>query len=208
MKKTIFLTTLILVSLSGFGQKADKDIRYFDTPIVADSLSTLMIPVRYNANLFSSNKFAYWNDYYANILFYNFNTKTSKKLFAEDTLIKNFTSNFNKLYFDRNKKEFTSNKWIFYFVKPIDYDKNGRINEDDPTILYVSDKQGNELKSITPENESVVSMDLFEKQGFILVKMQRDLNKNNKFESNDKDYYYIRLDINTLKTEDKIEVNQ
>ncbi len=208
MKNALFSIVLLLVSTAGFGQKNDKDIRYFDEPIVTDSLSTLMIPIRYNASFFSSNKLAYWNDYYANVLFYNFKSNITKKLFQEETFIKIPTDNSNKFYAERNTKKLSTDKWIFFFVKNIDSDKNGKINNDDPTILYVSDKQGNDLKPVTPDNESVISLDTFEKQGFILVKMQRDLNKNNKFEDDDKDFYFLRFDLTTLKAVDKIEIKQ
>ena len=208
MKNALFSIVLLLVATVAFGQKNDKDIRYFDEPIVTDSLSTLMIPIRYNASFFSSNKLAYWHDYYANVLFYNFKSNITKKLFQEETFIKIPTHNSNKFYAERNTKKLSTDKWIFFFVKNIDSDKNGKINNDDPTILYVSDKQGNDLKPITPDNESVISLDTFEKQGFILVKMQRDLTKNNKFEDDDKDFYFLRFDLTTLKAVDKIEIKQ
>ncbi len=208
--KTKFIGFLLLaITLSGFGQKSDKIPRFFADPLIADSLTTLMIPTRYNTDLLTSGKLALWNDYYANIIFYNFNTDSAKRLFKDDTFIKGFTTNFNSYY--RNERplatENISSKWIFYFVKPTDYDKSGRVDNDDPSILYVSDKYGNGLQAITPDNENAVSINIFDKQGFALIKMQLDLDKDNDFESDDKDFYYFRLDLNTLKPGNKIKVD-
>ena len=208
MKNELIGLILFLSSTVVFGQKSNKLPRFFVDPIIADSSSTLMIPTRYNADLLSSSKIALWNDYYANIIFYDFNTDSAKRIFKEDTFIKGFDNHYNSYYHFEgiNKKENFSSKWIFYFVKPIDFDSNGRIDNNDPSILFVSDKNGNSLKSITPNNENAVSIEIFDKQGFALIKMQRDLDKDNDFESNDKDFYFIRLNLNTLILGNKIEI--
>ncbi|SDD40367.1 hypothetical protein SAMN05216323_11741 [Williamwhitmania taraxaci] len=78
---------------------------------------------------------------------------------------------------------------------------------DSSDILYVSDKKGNGLKPITSNYENAISIDIYDKQGFALIKLQRDLDKDNDFESDDKDYYYIRLDLNTITLGNKIEIN-
>jgi hypothetical protein len=43
---------------------------------------------------------------------------------------------------------------IFYFVKASDYNNNGQMDAKDPYILYVSDKNGDGLKRITPMNKN------------------------------------------------------
>ncbi len=208
MRNKLLGLIFISISISGFGQKMDKLPRFFADPIIADSSSTLMIPTRYNANLLTSSKIALWNDYYANIIFYDFKADSSKRLFKDDTFIKGFINDYNSYYRSErtNKLENISRKWIFYFVKPTDYDKSGRIDTADPSILFVSDKYGNGLNAITPANENAVSIDVFDKQGFVLIKMQRDLDKDNDFEMDDKDFYYIRLDLNTLTLGKRIEI--
>jgi len=208
MRNKLLGFIFISISISGFGQKSDKLPRFFADPIIADSLSTLMIPTRYNADLLSSSKIALWNDYYANIIFYDLIADSSKRLFKDDTFIKGFTNDHNSYnrYQRTNNPENICSKWIFYFVKPADFDKSGRVDNNDPSILFVSDKYGNRLTSITPTNENAVSIDVFDKHGFALIKMQRDSDKDNDFESDDKDFYYIRLDLNTLTLGNKIEM--
>jgi hypothetical protein len=174
---------------------------------MTDSSSTLMIPTTYDVGLFSSNKIALWNNYYANIIFYDFKTDSYKRLFNNDTFIKGFTNDYHYYRYEKmGKPDNITSKWIFYLVKSIDSDKNGKIDNDDPSILYVSDKSGNGLKALTPENENVISIEFYDKQGFALIKMQRDLDKDNDFDSNDQDCYCIRLDLNTLTFGNKIEI--
>jgi hypothetical protein len=206
MKNKQLLLIFFSIVLSVAGQKGDKLPRFFDDPIVVDSSSTLMIPTRYN--LWASGKFAAGENYFANIIFYDFATDSSKQLFSEDTYIKGFTNEYNFHYRTErnNKPENMSSKWIFYFVKPTDFNRNGKIDNSDPSILYVSDRYGNSLKSITPSNENALSINLFDKQGFALIKMQRDFDKDRDFDSDDKDFYYIRLDLNTLQLVGKIEI--
>ena len=198
-----------LISLNLFGQKNEKLSGFFGDPIIADSTSTIMIPLRYNADVSSGNKLALWNDYYANIIFYDFKTDSTKKLFTQDTFIEGFIGSYRSFgYSDNTRKGIMSDKWIFYFVKNIDFDENGRIDRTDPSVLFLSDKKGNGLKAITPEFENAVSIDILNKQGIALIKMQRDLDNDKNFEYRDKDYYYVRLDLNTLKFGRKIEIKE
>ncbi|MBJ7428967.1 MAG: hypothetical protein JHD28_08430, partial [Bacteroidia bacterium] len=53
----------------------------FEAPIMVDSSSTIVIPISYNSNFFSNNKIANWEHLYANLIFYNFVTDSSKRLF-------------------------------------------------------------------------------------------------------------------------------
>lgn len=207
MKNKLLGLLFISISIYGFGQSSGKLPRYFADPIIADSTSTVMIPIRYNVDLMNSSKIALWNDFYANIIFYYYNTDSCKRLFKDDTFIREFTNNNSFYPYERyNKNKNTCSKWIFYFVKPTDYDYSGKIDDDDPSILYVSDKNGNGLQAITPANENAVSIEIFDKQGIALIKMQRDSDKDNDFEYNDKDFYYMRLDLNTLTLGKKIEI--
>ena len=81
---TIILSVTILTT-DGICQKGPA--RYFDDPILTDSLSTVFIPTRYNEEFLAANKIAIGNEYYANIIVYNYQTDTYKKLFDKDTFI-------------------------------------------------------------------------------------------------------------------------
>lgn len=191
----------VIIPLFSFGQKSENIPVYFSSPIITDSASTLMIPVKYNAEAASSSKFSLHRNYYANILFYNFITDTYKSLFAENTFIRDFAE--NKYAYNRmsatQKNATMSSQWVFYFVKPADFNQSGEIDEEDATVLYVSDKYGNGLKALTSVNENAVSLEMFDQQGFALIKMRRDSNLDSKFDEKDIEWYYIRLILSNLE---------
>jgi hypothetical protein len=214
MKKLMLILTLQLSLTHAVAQKSDKIPLYFADPIVADSNATIMLPVLYDASsaAFVSSKFGHGDNYYANIVFFHYRTNAKVKLFREDVFIKGFTRQYDSWYNPyyqytqkSNRSSCMSNRWVFYFVKN-DYDKNGKINSDDPSIIYVSDKNGYNLKAITNSNESAVSIDVFDREGFALIKMQRDQDGNQRFDSDDKSYYFVRLDLRLLSLGTKIEI--
>jgi hypothetical protein len=204
----ILLASLLLLSTTALlAQRGEKPARYLSNPIVIDSASSLMIPVRYNTELLTSNKLALWNDYYANIIFYDVEKDSSKRLFPDDTFIRGFAStDYSRTARVPANRSMSSN-WIFYFVKETDSNANGRIDSDDPYTLYLSDRQGGGLKALTQPTESAISIEIFDKQGFALVKLQRDANGDKAFNGKDKDVYYVRLDLKTLAFGNKIEIN-
>lgn len=206
IQRHFILAFFALTVYNSFGQKSSKIAYYFGDPIVVDSSSTVIIPTRYNTDFLSSNKIALWGDFYANIIFYNFITDNHKKLFDKDTYIVGFSNHYYSYRYDTKQQNnnFTS-QWLFYRVKNVDHNKSGRIDNNDPAILYVSDIHGDNLKALTTENESVVSIDIFEKQNFALLKIQRDLDNDGDFETEDKDFYFVKLDLTTLTFGNKIE---
>lgn len=207
MKQRFIVLVLATVPAFLFAQ-SNKIPRYFGNPVVLDSTSSiLMICIYYNSERLSTNKLALWNDYCANIVFYNFKTDSSRQLFPSDTFIKRIENDYADPYtIAANSFLYVSPDWIFYLVKPVDYDNNRKVDGTDPSVLYVSDKTGHHLKALTPPNENAVSIALYDKQGFAFVKMQRDSDRDKDFESNDKDFYYFRLDLHTLAAGNKIEL--
>jgi hypothetical protein len=62
------------------------------------------------------------------------------------------------------------------------------------------------MEGITSENDNVVSIQVFGKQNFLLLKVQRDVDSDKDFKNSDDDYYYIKFDVNTLILGRKIEL--
>jgi len=205
MKK---ITIIIFLFATNFiyGQDVKKLPRYFGETIRIDSTNNLLMTVQYNSDLFSS-KFAF-EDYFANIILFNYTTNTQKRIFENDTYIKPFRERYS--YYDRNyenkKLDNISKKNIYLFVKNVDYDKNNKIDDTDPFILYVCDLNGFNLKPISPSNENAVSFELFEELNFMLIRIQRDYNKDFKFSHKDKDYYYLKIDLQKFEVVTKIEM--
>jgi hypothetical protein len=185
-----------------------KTAQYLGEPIITDSLSTLFIPLRYNQEFLADNKIAFWGDYYANLLVYDYTADSYRKLFEKDTYIEAFKMNtYNRYNHEVNPQpKNITREWIFLLVKTTDYNSSGRIDEKDPSILYATTPKGEKLKALTNETENVVSIELFEKQGFGLIKIQRDSNNSKSFTYADKDFYYRRLNLSDLTLGKAIEI--
>ncbi len=185
--------------------QTSKLTQQFDKIYMVDSNSTLIIPIQYDGPIFSSGKFGPYGNNHANLIFYNFKTDTYKKLFAKDTYIQRF---YRYDYFERRMKPNVNQtqKYIFYLVMDTDRNNNGKIDDDDPVSLYVSTLYGDELRKLSSINENVLSFEIFEKENFAMIEIQRDGNQDNAFTSKDNDYYYIKLDLETLSFGKPIEI--
>lgn len=199
------LLSLVFINTLSASAQDKKSSLYFDIPAFSDTSSTVMIPIQYSDNIFSSDKLAVWGSYYANIIFYDYTTDQFHRLFDHNTYIEKFGR--ITVYDTRNLK-YKTDKWIFYQVRDTNRSGNRRIDTHDPAMLYVSDVKGYNLKRLTAPDENVLSYELYEKQGFMLVKMQRDEDKDGKFTGDDKDYYYISVNLSTLKLGNRIELMQ
>jgi len=198
-----------MLTQTAFSQTSDKVGRYFADAIVTDSTSTMMFPTTYEWELFTSNKTMTWGNYYANIIVYDFKADTYRRLFPEDVFIEAFDREGNYKYADsfRSRTKNVSRGWIFYRVRSADFNGNGKVDDRDPAVLYSTNKKGEGLKSLTPENENVLSIEIYEKLGFALIRMQRDANHDRDFKNDDKDFYLMKIDLATLKPGNKIEIN-
>lgn len=209
-KKLIIGSTLMISFFCSHALLAQSSKQpYLDNPIILDSASSFLIPVRYDVTVFSSNdKLAIFGNYYANIVFYNIQTDSSKILFKKDTYIMDFKIPFyyNKSVYDNLGNSNRTKKCVILRVKDVDYNQNGRIDNNDPDILYVTDNLGHTLRCLSTKDESVLSIQIFEKQNFALVKFQRDNNHNGKYDYRDDEYFYAKLDFATLTLGNKIEL--
>ncbi|HEY3403142.1 MAG TPA: hypothetical protein VGK59_07135 [Ohtaekwangia sp.] len=208
MRVSVFCTLiLLLIQTENYGQLKKGEPEYFDAPILMDSLSTLFIPVLYNASLFSSEKIAVSGDYYANIIVYDFKVDQYRPLFPRNTFIEPVTITD---YYSRGvtKMRNRTKDLIFFRVKTVDYTGNKRIDEFDPFVLYVSTRNGTNLKRLTPENENVAGLEIFEKQGFVLVKLQRDSDGDRSFRAVDNAFYFLKIDLRTLEVGHPIEISK
>jgi len=200
--KKAILCLVSILTVWATGASAQKGTgRSLGEPVLTDTLSTMFIPSRYNETLFTSNKLASWGNYYANIVAYDFKKDTYKKLFEKDTFIEAFTSgNTYHSYSSRIESKIinlTAN-WVFLLVKTKDTNRSGRIDEKDASVLFAVSTKGDKLKQLTEENENVESFTTYEKQGFVLVKFQRDSDNDGSFKAEDKDSYLRKLNLKDL----------
>jgi hypothetical protein len=204
-KKALVFLALICTTTPGLCQKGAP--RIFGAPILTDTLSTLFIPTAYNEEFLSTNKIAFWNNYYANILVYNFKTDSYKKLFKQDTYIAALGSGYSYSNREPEKWEAVTKNWIFLQVKTKDTNKSGRIDEKDPAVLFAVSSDGQTRKQLTDEKENVISIDAYKDQNFILVKIQRDANGDGSFKHNhDNSFYFLKISLQDLSLGNPIEI--
>jgi len=131
---------------------------------------------------------------YWNIIFYN---TSSKKYHLLDTTRKMTINSYNTSYANREygysdsypsavDKNHSLNvtkrgNYIFYSIIINDFNKNGLLDSRDPDYLFLSDKEGNNFRQISPDNRNVNSWELIEKSGKILMQTVSDTNHDKKF---------------------------
>lgn len=201
MKTTILILVFAMAfTVNGRCQKS-LSVEDFGVPFVTDSTSTLFIPERYDEALFSSSKISLWQ-YYANIVVYNFRTDSYKRLFPTETFIEVFGNGYDRA----QQSNLITHKWVFLLVKSSDMNQNKKIDEKDPSVLYVVSSQGENLKQLTEVTEDVIGVESFERLGFMLIKFRKDSNKDNSFDGNDRDFYYKRLSLSDFSFGKAIEL--
>jgi len=204
--RLIALVATMAATINTYSQK--NYARYFDEVIFTDTASTMFFPIRYNDELLSNNKVAFWGDYYANILVYNYTKDVYQKLFSSDCYIQSLTANYYSTAIHDKLAANRAKEWIFLFVRQYDTNDNGRIDEKDPAILYAVTTRGEKLRALTDKNENAVSIQMFEKQGFALLKIQRDSDQDGSFKMEDKEIYYRKIDLKDLSLGNPVELKQ
>jgi len=203
-KLLIVLFVLSFQATISFAQKSAS--RIFADPILTDSLSTLFIPTLYNQQFLSDNKIALWNYYYANIVVYNFKTDSYTKLFEKDTFIEALQNGYRYDTRAAEKIKNITSRWVFLLVKTTDTNNSGRIDEKDPSVLFAVSVDGTQIKQITTIKENVVSLESYQNQGFMLVKLQRDSDNDGSFKHEDHDFYFRKINLPDLLPGKEIEI--
>lgn len=207
MKKNFTLSVALMFMISAaICQRNEKASRYFVDPVLTDSSSTIFFPVRYNDEFLTGNKIAFWGYYYANVVVYDIKADTYRKLFDTDTFIEAFNYGSNAGYVHGARAKNITAKWVFLMVKSKDHNNSGRIDENDPSILYAATRKGEGLRQLTDEAENVVALDIYEAHGYGIVKIQRDSNKDRSFKNADKDYYFRKINLSDLTLGKPIEI--
>ena len=126
---------------------------------------------------------------YWNIVFYN--TKTNEKYLLDNDrkmLISSYSDGYSSSSWsnepDQTLKYQAIQDYIFYSVITEDYNKNGYLDSDDPSYLFVSDKKGRGFRQISPNNFHVSDWN-FVKGNKVLIQAIRNSNDDKVFTSTD-----------------------
>lgn len=144
----------------------------------------------------SEKESSFWN-----IIFYNTNTGEKHILGNQKMLISNYETNYNYDSSNKavNQMNTSSKNFIFYNIITDDYDGNKKLNFEDPTYLFLTDKEGKNLKQISPKNLNVINWKIIPKTKKIIFNAQIDSNKNKKFDEAD-EVITLEYDLETQKS--------
>lgn len=145
------------------------------------------------------------NDVCWNMIFYN--TKTGKKYWLSDKkmLILNYETNYSSNYSSFNTSEalkiddYSSKNYIFYNIIAEDFNQDKKLNYDDPTYLFITNKEGKNLKQISPKSMNVVDWKLIPKTNKIIINARKDLNGNKSFNDSEDELINLEFDLNIQK---------
>jgi hypothetical protein len=74
---------------------------------------------------------------------------------------------------------------IFYSITTNDFNKDKRLTLEDPNYLYVTDRQGNNFRQISPSNYNIENWRYIKSSNKILMMLKKDSDKNFRFDNND-----------------------
>lgn len=122
------------------------------------------------------------NNSYWNIIFLNSHTGGYHLLSEQKMLIKNYDFNYSS---NDNTAITQTKKYIFYNIVTNDYNADKFLSYKDPGYLFVSDKEGNNFRQISPANYDVQNWQFVKASGKIIITAKKDSDKNNTFDDKD-----------------------
>ncbi len=175
----------------------------YDKPVFIDSTSQVLLPITTQhserkkiLSRYSSDEYS-WTDYprYWNILFYNKSSNQTRLLTESKMRITDYAVNIKETGAILSKS-------ILYKIGDIDYNKDKKLNNDDPEHLFISKTDGTELKRLSPKNEYLISYTLIPNSDQIVIETIRDTNSDLEFKLDDeKIWYLINLNSNAQPIE-------
>jgi len=184
----------------------------FNQPVLIDSSVYVMYPLtlgkndKFERGSFSSSSGGYTS--YWNIVFYN--TANDKYHLLDDTMkmliysyhqgssfgASSSPSEFSK-YLESGYNQV--DKLIYYSITTKDFNQDGKLNSEDPSYLFITDKAGENLKQVSPDNFNVTSWKTIKGTNKILLQVIKDSNNDKKFDEQDETIQMVYdLNINTI----------
>lgn len=179
----------------------------YETPEVLDSSNQIMIPISTELierrKMYSKDGY-YYDDFprYWNIMFYNRSTG-ERRLLTEEKMSISAIYVKNKEY---HKDVMTMKDKILYLISDHDYNKDGRLNVNDPSYLFVSETNGAHLKRVSPINENLLHHQVIPESNQIILKTKRDTNQDSIFNQSDETIWYLsEMDMGEWKLNEIID---
>ncbi|MCH2230029.1 MAG: hypothetical protein MK105_06765 [Crocinitomicaceae bacterium] len=163
----------------------------YESPIVIDSSDHILIPISTELlerrKTYSKDGY-YSDDYprYWNILFYNSLTGEERLLTENKVRISQIHTIGNE-YDGRSK---ILNKKVLFEIGDLDYNKDSKLNAQDPEYLFCSEIDGTNLTRISPKNEDLQFFRVIPKTNQILIRTIRDTEQDSIFNREDESTWY------------------
>ncbi len=142
-----------------------------------------------------------------NIIFYDKTNAKTSLLLKKQAIIKSFNFlEIDALSKTEEPEKKTKNFWIYRIINS-DTNRDGKLNDLDANIGYISDLSGKNLRPITPSNSQLLDWSVLPAQGEILIKILNDSDKDLKFTEKDK-ISFIKLNLNKPKIGNKLINNE
>jgi len=200
MKKSLILLLSLLSVTSTFSQYQTKYNISYSQPYQVDSSEYFIIGPNINETNKTKFNVSRGRGYtWTNLIFYNSKTKESKLIFnSSPLLVSQVSSLYNRAsswsYSVQEKNSsFLTSHCVLLLVQE-DENKNGIIDDDDITSLYIISKTGTNLTKISPAGAHVKAYTLSQDEKTLLMRIQKDMNKDNKYFDEDEIFYQINLD--------------
>jgi len=165
----------------------------FAEPQIIDSSHIIIYPLLLEKTSYRSygssgggERTSYWN-----LIFYNTET-AHQHLLTSDKKILIYSINLSGLSSSSSSSDIWTNginifkSSIIYTAVSKDYNSNNQLDQEDPNYLYVSGKDGNGFRQISPEDYNITSWDVVKGTSKIIMQGQKDENGDKKFDGNDK----------------------
>lgn len=163
----------------------------YDRLIFIDSSNYAILPIstqksRGGGKTIYSGMTYYEDSYpqYWNFIFYNTENGKVTLLTKEKMRISEYRTNL------KNVGPILQNS-VLYEIGNTDYDKNNALTYADPEQLFISENTGENLRRISPINESILEYHIVPNTDKIIAKTLRDTNNDFKFDREDETLWYL-----------------
>lgn len=157
-----------------------------DNFVEIDSSGILMFPLSNGINGRYSESSSIISKSYGssiwNIVFLNSKTNEYHLLADNKMIIKSYSVDYNTSSY-KNRVE--TSGYIFYSITSDDFNSDNNLTDSDPDYLFVSDKEGKNLKQISPKNSNLHSWEYVKSTNKVIFTVKKDADNNKKFEEED-----------------------
>ena len=159
---------------------------FTDRPTILDTSGMVLYPLifengdDYKFGSSGGGRSTYWN-----ILFYD--TKTAHQhllVTGKKVLFRSITEHSSSSEWETNQYD-AYKDYIMYTGVTLDYNGDKQLNDKDPAYLFLSDREGNHFRQLSPDGYDITGWDVVPSTSKIIMQAQRDVNGDKKFDRDD-----------------------